>query len=171
MEHPIFLIGFMGAGKSTVGKRLAKRLNRSFTDTDQRIEEANGCSISAFFDQYGEHRFREVENRLLKKLIESEKNTLISVGGGLPCYYDNMQLMNEHGTTIYLHRPAKELFQRLRQNRDKRPLINQKSDDELLTYIEQKLAERARFYEQAHIVARRDQQQLDDLIALLDQKR
>ncbi len=168
MEKLIFLIGFMGVGKSTVGKRLARKMGRSFLDTDQLIEEQFNCTISSFFEQYGEIHFRQVENQILKQLIAQEDHALVAVGGGLPCYHDNMQLMNEYGVTIYLYRPAKELFQRLRQNKEKRPLIVQKSDEELLKFIEQKLSEREQFYKKATIIANRHQQQTDDLIELLE---
>ncbi len=168
MEKLIFLIGFMGAGKSTVGKRLARKMDRSFLDTDQLIEKEFDCTITSFFEQYGEPHFRQVENNILNQLIAREDHPIIAAGGGLPCYHDNMELMNKHGITIYLHRPVKELFQRLRQNKHKRPLINQKSDEELLEFIEQMLSDREHFYKKANIIANRNQQQADNLIGLLE---
>src|SRR5690554_5157022 len=131
----IFLLGFMGAGKTTLGKRLANKSGLPFVDVDQKIEAYFQLSIQSIFEKYGEAFFRKEESKMLEKLIEEFPQAILSVGGGLPCYNNNMELMNLSGTTCYLHRPAKELFHRLKNSKENRPLLTGKSDAELLQYI------------------------------------
>lgn len=165
MDKIVFLIGFMGVGKSTLGKRLAHKLGVDFIDSDQYIEKQLGQSISDYFKEYGELAFRKREVGFLLQL--EDKACVVATGGGLPCYNDNMRLMNEKGITIYLHRPAKELFQRLKNAKHERPLIAQLNDDELLDFISNKLNERAEFYNQAKYVLKREHQTIDALCNLL----
>lgn len=147
----IFLIGFMGSGKSTTGKRLARRLGYTFLDTDSQIVEQFGMSVNEIFDRMGEEKFRECEVRLLNELIR-RKNMVVSTGGGLPCHGDNMDVINRHGISIYLKVSPSALYQRLYTRRHKRPLIRDLSDAELKTFIEQKIAEREPFYSRARFV-------------------
>jgi shikimate kinase len=170
MEQLIFLTGFMGVGKTTTGKRLANSLSIDFIDTDEMIEKKYSCSIVEYFENYGESSFRKEERAILLDIIKSNNQAVISVGGGLPCYNDNMEFMNQNGTTVYLQRPSKELFHRLLQGRHKRPLIARMSDDELLNFIESKLQEREKFYLLAEIIADRDQQEPSELIELIEAK-
>lgn len=167
MHGKIFLLGFMGVGKTTIGKRLAKKLSTKFIDTDQLIEAKFGCSVSEFFEKFGESTFRKEEHSVLKDIIAQRKQAVISVGGGLPCFHNNMELMNQNGITVYLQRPPKELFQRLQQGKHKRPLLADKTDSELLDFIQKSLTEREAYYNRAHIIASREQQEPKDLIELI----
>ncbi len=147
----IYLIGFMGSGKSFTGYRLAKHLNRQFLDLDHRIEQQAGQTIRSLFEERGEVYFRRLEQRTLQA-TEAAPPSVISCGGGTPCFFNNMEWMNEHGLTIYLKTPEPVLFERLKQGRALRPLIRSKSDTELREYISDTLASRSAYYEQASIV-------------------
>lgn len=144
----------MGVGKSTLGKKLARRLNVDFIDADQYIEEQVGMSILDYFTQFGEEKFRVLERDFIRQLDISAR--VVATGGGLPCFYDNMNKMNEMGVTVYLHRPPKELFQRLKNTKTERPLIARLSDEELLDFISTQLKEREQFYNQAQFVLTRE---------------
>lgn len=144
----IFLIGFMGSGKTSVGKRVAKSLGYKFIDLDKVIESEAGISINEIFDQFGEEHFRTLEKNSLDKLVDST-NTVISTGGGTPCYQNNMHMMNANGITVYLQLNEETLFQRLKDAKVQRPLIKNHSDEELKTFIKDKLKERLPFYSEA----------------------
>jgi len=149
---PLFLIGFMGCGKSTWGRKLARISKLPFIDLDEKIVEETGMSIGSYFAEYGEAAFRQVESDVLKSVSSSEA-AVISTGGGAPCYYDNMEWMNQTGITVYLELPAGVLLSRLvGKEGTKRPLLAGKTNDEILSFIEDKLAERKPFYEQAEVV-------------------
>jgi shikimate kinase len=163
----IFLIGFMGVGKTTIGKRLANKLNIPFIDLDQEIEKKFQISINEFFAKYGEQAFRTEETKMLKFIISESEQAIISVGGGLPCYNENIQRMNVAGKTLYLQRPAKELYNRLVNSKADRPLLNDLKGDELLRFIEDKLLVREGFYNQAQIKLTRDQQEISEIVELL----
>lgn len=141
----IFLIGFMGSGKTTVGKALAELLSLEFFDLDTEIEKECRATINVLFEKKGESYFRDVEHKVLKRLTEKTEH-IIATGGGTPCFSDNMKMMNEQGTTIYLRCSAGVLFQRLVREKQVRPLIKDRSEKELLSYIIKKLDERERWY-------------------------
>lgn len=142
----------MGCGKSTWGRKLARISKLPFIDLDEKIVEETGMSIGSYFAEYGEAAFRQVESDVLKSVSSSEA-AVISTGGGAPCYYDNMEWMNQTGITVYLELPAGVLLSRLvGKEGTKRPLLAGKTNDEILSFIEDKLAERKPFYEQAAVV-------------------
>ena len=147
---PIFLIGYMGSGKTTIGKDIATDLKIPFLDLDQLIEEHYQKSISQIFKEHGESRFREVERNMLNKISDYE-NCIISTGGGTPCFFDNMEQMNNKGTTIFLDTSIDELVDRLYYEGNKRPLLQGKSRQQLYEYITQTLAERKSFYSKAKV--------------------
>lgn len=152
MNHTrIFLIGFMGSGKTTHGKVLAKKLGYRFMDMDRHIEQENGMSIPQIFESKGEQAFREMEKAALSYMCR-ENQLVIATGGGAPCHFDNMTRMNRCGLTIYLYLPPAALLRRLREAKTKRPLIRGKSREELLDYIEKTLRDREPFYREAHLV-------------------
>ncbi|MFN4812609.1 MAG: shikimate kinase [Bacteroidota bacterium] len=151
MKKVVYLTGFMGSGKTTVGKKLAAQLNYTFIDLDSYIEQQEGRSISELFNEHGENYFREVEHQCLQTLLKLEK-LVIACGGGTPCFYDAMQQMNEHGITVYLQMNVLAIFNRLKQGRMQRPLIAGKSDEALRQYIDEKFKEREPLYLQAQIV-------------------
>ena len=118
----IFLIGFMGCGKSTLGKKLALKLGYTFVDIDKEIERMVNMSISEYFQKHGEEAFRELESSALKT-INLPENSIIATGGGAPCFFDNLQWMNENGTTIYLSLSPKALAKRLENDTEQRPVL------------------------------------------------
>ncbi|MBR4988617.1 MAG: shikimate kinase [Bacteroidaceae bacterium] len=144
----IFLIGYMGAGKTTLGRALAKELDIQFIDLDTYIEERMCKSVSQIFAGKGEEEFRNIERRMLHEAGEFE-NVVISTGGGTPCFFDNIEYMNGQGTTVFLDVPVERLFIRLSIARKKRPLIMEKSDEELRSFIVEQLAKRAPHYNKA----------------------
>lgn len=147
----IFLIGFMGAGKSLVGKHLAERLGLDFMDMDAVLEAKEGMSIQEVFLRKGENYFRKLEAASLREL-DRLSNVIIATGGGMPCYFDNIKWMNEHGITIFLDVTVEELAARLRCESDKRPLLKGTLPRELRVFIENKLEERIEFYNQAQFI-------------------
>lgn len=147
----VYIIGFMGSGKSTAGKKLATILGWSFIDLDRKIEEQTGLTIPEIFSRYGEEYFRNVEAGMLKSL-KSLKNTVISTGGGTPCHGDNMNFMLDTGLTVYLKLTPGELKSRLSEGADKRPLLKDIKRDNLEGFIEGKLSFREKWYNLAEVI-------------------
>jgi shikimate kinase len=148
----IFLVGFMGCGKSTLGRRLAARLNYQFVDLDELFEKREGTTIAKYFVSHGEESFRQEESKILKETGFTD-NTIISTGGGLPCYFDHMDWMNANGKVIYIQMSPKALASRLEHGKEERPLLHGKHGDDLVTFIAEKLAEREVYYLKSGIVA------------------
>ena len=144
----------MASGKSTLGKVLAKKLQYGFMDLDDFIEKEEGKSIKNIFEQKGEIYFRKLETTSLKKIIENKDNIVLSLGGGTPCYGNNMSIMlsANHVKSFYLKASLSYLVNRLKTRKSKRPLIAHiESDEELTEFIGKHLFERAPYYEQANI--------------------
>lgn len=148
----VFLIGFMGAGKTTLGKQLAGKLSYRFVDLDELIVAKAGRSIPEIFQDQGEPGFRRLEQTILKSLSGSD--AVISCGGGAPCFEDNMLWMNKNGLTIFIEVPVDILYGRLKQLQEGRPMIAQKSPEELRNYIEDLLEQRRTCYQQAKYTVR-----------------
>lgn len=144
----ILLIGYMGAGKTTLGRALADDLGLEFIDLDHYIEKRYRKTISDIFAEKGEEEFRRLEQRMLHEVAEFE-NVIISTGGGTPCFFDNIDYMNTQGITVYLKVPIERLFTRLSIARNKRPLIKDKNDEELRTFIASQLEQREPAYTKA----------------------
>lgn len=144
----IFLIGYMGAGKTTLGRALAAAIGVEFIDLDCYIEERFRKTVSQIFAEKGEEEFRKIERRMLHEVGEFE-NVIISTGGGTPCFFDNVEYMNAQGTTVFLDVPLERLFIRLSIARSKRPLIKDKNDDELRAFIGEQLQKRLPHYSKA----------------------
>ena len=144
----IFLIGYMGAGKTTLGKAFAREMGLTFVDLDWYIEERFHKSIRQLFTERGEDGFRELEKRMLHEAAEFE-DVVISTGGGTPCFLDNMEYMNTMGDTIFLDVDIKVLFRRLKVAKQQRPLLVQKTDEELMAFITENLQKRLPFYTKA----------------------
>lgn len=150
---PLFLVGYMGCGKSTLGRKLARRLGVAFVDTDALVEEREGAAVADVFRYEGEEHFRQVEREVLEDVIASEDAAVVSTGGGLPVWGDNMQRMNEAGDTVYLRRSADQIARRLSPyGRQKRPRLRGLSDDELVGFMERDMAAREPFYTQARLI-------------------
>jgi shikimate kinase len=162
----IYIIGFMGSGKSTIGKQLAKKINHQFIDFDELVEEQSGKKISEIFKDEGQQAFRNIETEILKN-ISGFKDTVVSTGGGTPCFYDNMKLMNETGITVYIRMPAGSLFHRLAQSKTKRPLIAGLTDLKLMDFIMDTLAEREHFYMQAQHVVKGESLKAEKILEIL----
>jgi shikimate kinase len=147
----IYIIGFMGSGKTTAGKKLASSLKWNFLDLDIEIEHKTGKSINDIFSDYGEEHFRKLEAELLTSII-TEKDTIISTGGGTPCYGNNMEFMLKTGLVIYIRMTPGQLKSRLESSSISRPLINNLKDSELLQFISDRLSEREKYYLRASVI-------------------
>ena len=141
----------MGSGKSHTGKSLAQLLNVDFIDLDEQLVKAEGKSISRIFEEQGEEAFRQLEQGQLQSLSDIA-DAVIATGGGTPCFFDNMEWMNQNGLTIYLKADDALLAQRLKNETDQRPLIKGLTDQDLLDFIRKKLDERNPDYQQARII-------------------
>lgn len=145
-----FIIGYMASGKTTFGKALARDLKMNFIDLDFYIEQRFHKSVSQIFADSGEEGFREIERAMLREAGEFE-DTIVSCGGGTPCFFDNMEYMNQRGTTVWLDVSADRTVQRLVANNSRRPLMAGKSPDEIRRTVEEGLAKRLPYYSQAQI--------------------
>lgn len=144
----IILVGYMGSGKTTLGRLLAEDLGLSFIDLDWYIENRFCRTITQLFVERGEDGFRKLEREMLHEVAEFE-NVVIASGGGTPCFFDNIDYMNRQAQTVYLKATPEVLFCHLQHGQAKRPLLAQKKHDELKAYIEESLAKRVPFYEKA----------------------
>ncbi|MEL6672525.1 MAG: shikimate kinase [Bacteroidota bacterium] len=164
----VYLIGFMGAGKTTLGKQLAESLGWPFLDLDDYIERREGQSVRDIFAQRGEAAFRALERRsLLELTAQAQADRIIACGGGTPCFGDHMDLLNQTGTTIYLQVPVAELARRLEQERAQRPLLRQVPPEELEDFIEALLNQREVFYLRARHVIDLSQSDHSTLVSLI----
>jgi shikimate kinase len=165
----IFLTGYMGSGKTTVGKKLATQLGCDFIDLDYYIEAEYKMTIPEIFAAKGENEFRAMEHNALKKLI-GKNSFVISCGGGTPCYYGNMELMNNNGTTVYLKMSTDALISRLANAKEKRPLIANKTPQELRKFVARQLEKREDFYHQAQFVVKGKDLDVDQLVTFVKQQ-
>lgn len=148
----IILIGYMGAGKTTIGKILAKDLGIPFYDLDWYIETRMRKKVKQIFDERGEEGFRIIEKNMLHEVAEFE-NVVVACGGGTPCFFDNMEYLVGQGDVVYLRGTPDVLFRHLKMGKGVRPLLLGKSDEELLEYIKENVEKREEFYMKAnHIV-------------------
>jgi shikimate kinase len=159
----IYLVGFMGSGKSTVGRLLARKLDLAFEDLDEKIESKYKTSIPLIFEKYDESAFRRLEQDVLHQTA-GLNNTVIATGGGTPCFFDNMAWMNCHGLTIYLELHPQSLHHRIIRAKRVRPLIRQQHPHELLTFIEEKLHEREHYYRQATLMIKGENLDVNKLV-------
>ncbi len=160
----IFLIGFMGAGKTHWGRLLSEKLGIRFFDLDDQVTEHAGKSIPEIFATEGEEQFRLQEKDVLHIITESHDNFVMACGGGSPCYFNNIDYMNQAGTTVWINTAGTILFQRLIAEKEKRPLIRDLSDDQLKAFINKKFADRKIYYEQADVKVDEEHVELDKLI-------
>lgn len=165
----IFLIGFMGSGKSHWGKIWSAGNNMPFIDMDTVIEEAEGKTVTDIFETKGESYFRELEATVLRSFEQTE-NTIIACGGGTPCFHNNMDWMNANGITVCLTASAIQIQERILQEQGKRPLFKNVNPAEILFFIEQKLKEREPFYSQAKIVLNTEEITGNSFDKILQQK-
>ena len=162
----IFLIGFMGSGKSAVGRKLALRMGYGFIDMDDLIEKQEGASVREIFRNKGEKEFRKMERKTLEALLRQDK-LVIATGGGVPCEAGNMDLINKYGISIYLKMDPSALYDRLKTRQSNRPLIKDLSEAELKEFIIEKLSDRESYYRQAKFTVDGTQRDVDGILALL----
>ncbi|MBI5857026.1 MAG: shikimate kinase [Sphingobacteriales bacterium] len=160
----IFLIGFMGSGKTHWGRLLSEKLGIPFFDLDEQIVAHEGKSIVELFEEKGEEHFRLLEKDLLHIIAESHDSFVMACGGGAPCYYNNIDYMNQSGTTVWINTPFEILIERLIKEKETRPLIRELSNEQLEMFIHKKIAGRRIYYEQANLVVEEQPVELDALI-------
>jgi shikimate kinase len=164
----IFLIGFMGVGKSHWGRLLADQLSYDFIDLDDSVSAAaGGHTITQIFEQDGEDFFRQIESQSLEKHISNENHFVMACGGGAPCFLNNMDRMKRAGKVIWLKAGVDELLPRLMREKEKRPLISQLNEETLQAYILKKLGDRQLFYQEAHQSIQESSLSADNLIKTL----
>ena len=163
----VFLIGFMGCGKSTLGRYLARSLGWEFIDLDHYFEEKFRTTIPLFFKEFGEQGFRDAEHSALHDMKDVKK-AVVAAGGGTPCFFDNMDFMNMHGITVYMKLTPEILAKRLAESKTVRPLVHEKKGDELIAYIKEKLASREPFYNKAQIIVDAEAINLNGYMMILE---
>ncbi len=160
----IYLIGFMGSGKTHWGRLLSEKLGVRFFDLDEEIVEQAGKPITEIFATTGEEHFRMLEKDILRHISDKHESFIMACGGGTPCYFNNIEFMNQAGTSVWINTPVETLFSRLVNQKSKRPLIRDLSDDQLRGFISKKFSDRRMYYEQAELVVDEEPVELDKLI-------
>ncbi len=163
----IFLIGFMGSGKTHWGQRLAAKLGMPFHDLDSLIIEKENRTVAQIFAEKGEEFFRFLEKETLEAITDQQESFILSCGGGTPCFFNNIEFMKKNGKVVWLNTSVEALRQRLQRERLSRPLIAEVSEDELQRYIIRKLSERRMYYQQADVTVSEETTNLDELIRIL----
>ncbi len=151
MNSRIFLMGMPGCGKSTLGKRIASRLNLSFIDLDEYIVASENKSIELLFAQSGEAGFRDLESHYLREIMDKHEKLLLSLGGGTPCFNNNLDYIQRNGLSVYLKMSAEALFHRVKNAVDVRPLFSGLDDEALLNKLQELLTKREPYYSQASL--------------------
>ena len=164
----IYIVGYMGAGKTTTARRLAQRMGWEVVDTDALFEEKYKISVHDFFNKYDEPLYRKLEAEVLKE-TEKLKHVVVSTGGGTACYFDNMEWMNDHGTTVFLRISEKAVVDRLLHAKRKRPLAAGKSEVELKAFVNRHYAERLPYYEKAQITVKAEDLDLEGLASRIQE--
>ncbi len=162
-KNLIYLVGFMGSGKSYWGKRIADTLEINFIDLDDYLETKAGKTIASIFEEHGEAYFRKLEKKCLEEVSLLE-NTIISLGGGTPCFFDNIETINQTGISIFLKTSVDTIIERLKNETNHRPLLKEKSLDELRTFIQEKLESRNQFYEKSQFVVNTESENVLNLV-------
>lgn len=163
----IFLIGFMGSGKTHWGRKLSAKLNLPFFDLDSVIVEKEGRSVADIFADKGEEYFRFRENETLEAVTVERESFILSCGGGTPCFFNNIEFMKKHGKVIWLNTSVDMLMERLGRERSSRPLLADVAEEDLRRHIVRKLSERRMYYQQADVVVSEENTNLEELILLL----
>ncbi|HEX2628350.1 MAG TPA: shikimate kinase [Chitinophagaceae bacterium] len=160
----VFLIGFMGSGKTHWARLLSQKLNIPFFDLDEQVVSQEGKAINEIFAEKGEEYFRLLEKDTLHIITESHESFVMATGGGTPCYFNNVEYMNQSGTTVWINTPLETLYTRLLKQRSARPLLKDLADDQLKGFIIKKYSDRKIYYEQADVVMDEEPVLLDSLI-------
>lgn len=161
----VVLVGYMGSGKSSVGKLLGLQLGIPFYDLDAVIEDIEQLSISDLFDKKGELYFRKSENKILQQILHKDESFVLSLGGGTPCYYNNHELLLQDGVvSFYLKATSAKLVERLQVEKESRPLVASLNKDELLDFVNKHLFDRSYYYHQVNHVVAIDEKSVDQLV-------
>ena len=161
----IILVGYMAVGKTTIAQLLSEKIDYRTLDLDKLIENKIGLSINQIFEQKGEIYFRKVEHELFKEILDSDEKLIISAGGGTPCYANNHLLLNgKNSISIYLKASVDTILERLITSKNKRPLVTNKSDEELKEFVAKHLFERSYFYNQATFKVLIDDKRREDIV-------
>ncbi|HAO07063.1 MAG TPA: shikimate kinase [Chryseobacterium sp.] len=166
----ISLVGYMGSGKSHISKILSDKLNFKLIDLDKEISKRNKMTIPEIFDKKGEIYFRKLERETLEEILASEKNTILSLGGGTPVYYNNMEIINHNSKSVFLRASVSTLTERLSKQKEKRPLIANITDENLAEFIAKHLFERNDFYNKAQISIITDNRTPEDIVNEITEK-
>ncbi len=166
----ITLLGYMGSGKTKIGKELAQYWSFSFFDLDTLIEQELQQKITVIFEKKSEIYFRKIEHKILCKVLNMPNNIVLSLGGGTPCYYDNMRLINKKSISIYLYNSIKNLTSRLNKEKANRPMIKSIKDEKLFEFIAKHLFERQLFYEKAKHTLKCDNKSPKELVEEINSK-
>jgi shikimate kinase len=164
----IFLIGFMGSGKTHWGTQIAEKLQIPFYDLDAVIVNNEGMNISEIFTNKGEEYFRYIEKQTLEDLVSREENFVLSAGGGTPCFFNNIEFMKRSGKVLWLNTSLEALNKRLMKEKMTRPLLRGITEADLRAYIIRKLSERKMYYEQADLMVHEETTDLESFISLLE---
>jgi shikimate kinase len=162
----IYLIGFMGSGKSTTGRKIASSLRWTFADTDKVVEEQNNSTVAELFALRGEKYFREAEAKALQT-VSARSRTVVACGGGTPCSAENISIMKQTGVVVYLRLPVETLVSRLEKSRTVRPLLQGAVDTDMTTRVQDLLEQRIEWYEQADLIADSLNMTIEELTARL----
>ncbi|MEO8862119.1 MAG: shikimate kinase [Ginsengibacter sp.] len=165
----IFIIGFMGSGKTHWGRIWAAKEKMSFFDLDSEVEHAFKMSVSAIFEEKGEEKFRELERYHLRKFV-SKKNFILATGGGTPCFDENLEWMKLHGKVFYLKAEPELILEKVLNELEKRPLLKDVNPSELLFFIQKKLAEREPIYSQATVILEASQLNENSLAPYINER-
>lgn len=160
----VFLIGFMGSGKTHWGRLLGEKLRLPFFDLDEQVESSEGKPINRIFAEDGEEYFRLLEKDTLHILTESHDSFVMAAGGGTPCYFNNIEYMKKAGTTVWINTPVELLFERLLNEKNNRPLIKELNDAQLKSFIIKKFSDRKIYYEQADLVVDEEDKSMDIIL-------
>lgn len=160
----IYLIGFMGSGKTHWGRLLSQKLSLPFFDLDEQVTGHAGKSIAEIFDMDGEEHFRLMEKEVLHIITESHESFVMACGGGSPCYFNNIEYMNNAGTTVWINTPLETLHDRLVKEKEHRPMIRELSDEQLRNFIGKKFSQRRIYYEQADVSVEDEPVEIDSLV-------
>ena len=160
----IFLIGFMGCGKTHWGKEISRKMKIPFFDLDAKIEESEGKTIEEIFEEKGEEYFRHLEKEVLYLITESHDTFVMATGGGTPCFFNNVDYLKKHGTVIWINCSVDCLYKRLVIEKERRPLISKIPIEQLRTYIVKKFSNRKIFYQQANIILNEDDINVDQVL-------
>ncbi len=160
----IFLIGFMGCGKTHWGRLLSDKLHLPFMDLDEEIERQEGKTVTEIFAEKGEEQFRNLERETLQQLTEAGGSFVMSTGGGTPCFFNNMDYLKRKGVVVWLNTSLETVCQRLRKERASRPLVASIPDSELRAWVLKKYSGRKIFYQQAHVILPEEHLTLETLV-------